>query len=500
MKKRFVEAVVSAVLCTALTFGQISFQPEIVSADVTPAVNLINNGDFTDGMSGWSTYFYSSNCATAKVNENYEFDMTVNYWDQWSYDNVSWYKISWQSILIQTVTIEKGKTYTLRFDGRASEDRTIQAGIKDNEAYRGYFNLTTEKRTYSKTFVARENQTQELQFLFGYMENEGAINPEGKHDVYISDVYLVEGDGSNIIVTPTITGVEEGGIYQKSVTPSVKYNKDYVVTLEYKGKTDTDYRTVDYTVGDEITMQGSYIITVADKYDLDNREIRSFCIDNSSIDMSKDYYFIKSRSNGKVLEGHGFKENGAIIQTAYAKRLSQLFSVENIGNSQYIIKSLSNQKVVAVNGQNNNGAGIVQQKYTGSNYQKWIKVSAKQGYTTLMNLGSGKVLDIPSASASEGIQLDQYESNNSNAQMWDIIKVDINKIVNGEERPDTSTEATWKKNAVIAPKEGKLTAAGPIYLSWYNNKKVGDIKSYEINFDNESTVTVAATNDSVMEY
>ncbi|MBE5958821.1 MAG: hypothetical protein E7254_08200 [Lachnospiraceae bacterium] len=500
MKKRFMKSVVSALLCVTMAFGPAGISAPKVSADVSPAVNLINNGDFTDGLSGWSTYFYSSNCATAKVNENYEFDMTVNYWDQWSYDNVSWFNISWQSILIQTVTIERGKTYTFRFDGYASENRTIQAGIKDNDAYRDYFNLTTNKTTYSKTFVAQDNLTQELQFLFGYMDKEGSINPEGKHDVYISDVYLVEGDGSNIVVTPTITGVEEDGIYQKAVKPSIKYNKEYIATLEYKSKTDTAFRVVDYTVGDEISNQGSYKLTVADKYNPDNREIRSFSINSDSVDLSKDYYLIKSRSNGKVLEGYGFKENGSVIQTTYQEKLSQLFSIEDVGSSQFILKLLSNNKVVAVNGQNGNGAGIVQQTYTGSNYQKWIKLNAKQGYITLMNLGSGKVLDIPSASASEGIQLDQYESNNSNAQMWDIIKVDINKILNGEEIPDTSTEQNWKKNAIIAPKEGKLIAAGPIYLKWYNNKKMGNVTSYEIEFDNESTVTIPATNDAVMEY
>ncbi|MCR5837969.1 MAG: RICIN domain-containing protein [Lachnospiraceae bacterium] len=505
MRKRLWKSVVSTVLCATfvlgqMTFGQFSFGTSEVQADVTPAVNLISNGDFTDGLSGWSTYFYSSNCATAKVNENYEFDMTVNYWDQWSYDNVSWFKISWQSILIQNVTIQQGKTYTLRFDGYASEDRTIQVGIKDKDAYKGNFNLTTEKRTYSKTFVSQDSMTQELQFLFGYMENEGAINPEGKHDVYISDVYFVEGDGSNIVVAPAITGVEEGGIYQKSVTPSVKYKKDYVATLEYKGKEDTNFKVIDYTVGDEISAQGSYKLTVADKNDPDNRVITSFIVDGDSIDFSKDYYFIKSRSNGKVLEAYGFKENGAIIQTSYKEKISQLYSFEDLGGSQFVIKSLSSGKVVAVNNQNNNGAGIVQQKYTGSNYQKWIKVRAQQGYTTFMNLGSGKVLDIPSASSSEGIQLDQYESNNSNAQMWDAIKVNIDEIVNGKEIPDTSTPDKWKKNAIIAPKEGKLTAAGPIYLTWYNNKAIGNVTSYEIKFDNESAVNVAATNDEIMEY
>ena len=500
MRNGLFKKIVATALCGVLSVGQLAVPVQKVEAAETAAVNLLTNGDFTEGMTGWSTYFYSSNCASAQINENYEFDMTVNYWDQWSYDGNSWYNISWQSILIQTVTIEAGKTYTFQFDGYASEPRTIQAGIKDNDAYRGYFDLTPTKTTYSKTFTAQSTQTQELQFLFGYMENEGAINPEGKHDVYISDVYLVEGDGSNIVNLPSIAGVDDDGEYITSVTPSVKYSKNYNAKLEYKENPDDEFSQIDYTVGDTISLNGYYRITVSD---LSNESIsvtKTFRIDSDRVDYSKEYYFIKSRSNGKVFESYGFKENGSIIQTTYAGKPSQLFTLEEVGSAQYKITSLSSNMVVAVNGETSNGAGIVQQTYTGSNFQKWIKVNGKQGYTILMNLGSGKVIDVPSASSSEGIQLDQYDNNDSNAQSWDIIKVDIDKVINGTQIPDTSTVDTWKTNSIIYPEEGKLAAAGPIFFKWYNNKSIGDVVSYEIIFDEEDIVTVTATDDDIMEY
>lgn len=493
------------ILCMALIFTQIQTDGKAeVNAAVMPAENLLTNGDFSDGLTGWNTYF-QGNSATAKVNSDYEMNMTIHWWEQVSYDNnQTFVKINWQAMLMQSVSLSAGKQYTVQFDAYASEPRSITSVIKEHNGWGGNFNLTTEKSTYKYTFDCNQDLSDiELQFLLGYVENGDYPVPEGKNDVYLSNVFLVEGDGSNIVITPGITGVDEGAEYIVPVTPGVNYSREYHVTLQYKADENGTFETMEgFQIGDVITENGFYKLIVSDADDSEISVIREFSIDTTKIDYSKDYYLIKSRSNGKVLEASGFAEDAPIIQSMYAKRTSQLFSMEDAGNGNIYIRSMTSGKVIGVqNNSNADGAKLVQQTADAqNNVQKWTKVSAAQGYISLKNVGTGKVIDVPSASSSEGIQMTQYTSNNSNAQQWDIIKTDVKEIVQDEILPDTSTEATWKVNAIIAPEENKLTAAGPIYLQWYNNKAMGEVEKYEIQFDNEETVTVAATDEAIMEY
>jgi len=498
MNNSFFRRIVSLMLCMVLIFSGVKYS-KIANADVAQAVNMLTNGDFSDGMTGWNTYFYNGNCVTSQVTDDFEFNLTVNYWDQWSYDGNTWYKIDWQAILIQNVYFEQGKTYTLQFDAYASEPRSIRAGVKDEE-YKITARLTEERQTFKYTFTVNKSFTQELQFMLGYIEDGDYPVPEGKHDIYISKVFMVEGDGSNIINTPIITGVDDDGDYAKPVTPEIRYDYSYNVELQYKSLAGGDYRKIAYTEGEPISEDGYYILTITDASNSNISVKKYFKINSQKVDMTKDYYFIKSRSSGKVLETHGFKENGAIVQSTYAEKLSQLFSIEEVGNGNCYIKSLSSGKVLTVNYNSNDGDGIIQQTYTGSNYQRWYRLNATQGYVSLKNIGSGKVIDVPSASSAEGIQMTQYTNNGSNAQQWDIIKVDIDKIMNGEPIPDTSTEKKWKKNVVAYPKEGELVAAGPIYFKWYNNDNMGEVAGYEIKFDDESVVTVDAFDEEIMEY
>ncbi|MCR5836544.1 MAG: RICIN domain-containing protein [Lachnospiraceae bacterium] len=489
---------ITLILSISLALGPASFsKQDVKAADV--AENMLVNGDFTDGLNGWNTYFFSSNCASAKVTDDFEFDMTVNYYDLWSsYGNL--YKISWQSMLIQKVTIEKDKTYTLQFDAYASESKTIKSGIKNDNTFNETYNLTTEKTTYTRTFTASSSKTEELQFQFGYMEDDGAINPEGKHDIYISDMYFVEGDSSNIVKKPSIYNVFDNGNYITEVTPGVRYDSAYTAELYYKSLGDNDYSIIPYTVGDTISEDGFYKLKVYNSNDPSISNEISFAIDRTSVDMTKDYFFIKSRSNGKALEAYGFGENSSIIQSSYKEKVSQLFTVNEVSNGKYYIQSLSSGKVIAINNDKANGAKLVQQTYTGNKYQQWTKEKAKQGYIYLKNVGSGKVIDVPSASSSEGIQLQQYEANESNAQMWDVIRVDIDKIINGDREPDVSTEELWKKNVITYPVADKLVAAGPIYFKWMNKIYDSSVEKYLIQFDNEQVVTVVPTEDDVMEY
>ncbi|MBT1688631.1 RICIN domain-containing protein [Dawidia soli] len=82
-----------------------------------------------------------------------------------------------------------------------------------------------------------------------------------------------------------------------------------------------------------------------------------------------------------------------------------------------------------VNEKFKDGVKIVQWSATsaGDLWQKW-QIIYKQTvnnipYYALMNLHSGKVLDVPNSSTTNGLQLQQYRYNGTNAQLWEIRQV-----------------------------------------------------------------------------
>jgi hypothetical protein len=84
---------------------------------------------------------------------------------------------------------------------------------------------------------------------------------------------------------------------------------------------------------------------------------------------------------------------------------------------------------IGINEKFKDGTKIVQWSATsaGDLWQKW-QVIYKQtvnniAYYALMNLHSGKVLDVPNSATTNGLQLQQYRYNGTNAQLWEIREV-----------------------------------------------------------------------------
>ena len=58
----------------------------------------------------------------------------------------------------------------------------------------------------------------------------------------------------------------------------------------------------------------------------------------------------------------------------------------------------------------------------GTNAQKWKDTHDSNGYVTLTNVNSGKVLDVYGGSSANGANVQQYSSNNTYAQKWIAVK------------------------------------------------------------------------------
>jgi hypothetical protein len=91
------------------------------------------------------------------------------------------------------------------------------------------------------------------------------------------------------------------------------------------------------------------------------------------------------------------------------------------------IKCNSSGKFLAVNsaqGSNNAGTGLIQYDYTGDGTQQWAIVPKTSSSSCLiLNIASGKVIDVPGSTQKAGTQLIQWYENDNENQLWNQINV-----------------------------------------------------------------------------
>jgi hypothetical protein len=78
--------------------------------------------------------------------------------------------------------------------------------------------------------------------------------------------------------------------------------------------------------------------------------------------------------------------------------------------SYWIIVNEASGLALSNNGAQNNGGAIVQEPRNGSTTQNWLLTSLGSGFYTLKNENSGKVLDLPSGSLTNGTLLQQWQA------------------------------------------------------------------------------------------
>lgn len=123
---------------------------------------------------------------------------------------------------------------------------------------------------------------------------------------------------------------------------------------------------------------------------------------------------------------NGSKSSGANIQLYTANgTLAQEYIFKRLNNGYYTITNVKSAKVLDVkNGTKKNGGNVWQYKPNGTYAQQWELKFDAQGYATIKNRQSGKVLDIASAKFKNGTNIQQWTSNGTNAQKWLILDSD----------------------------------------------------------------------------
>jgi len=133
--------------------------PRTVQAVFVSSSNLIVNGDFANGTTGWTPSAWSPDgkaAGTPAVKSGvFTFDVTDGGTDNW---NVQ--------IFQTAVPFVKGTTYTLSFDAAASKARSIKVyanlGALDEAVALG-----TATKTYAYTFVSDSTESGKLSFDIG---------------------------------------------------------------------------------------------------------------------------------------------------------------------------------------------------------------------------------------------------------------------------------------------------------------------------------------------
>src|ERR1700744_1875299 len=127
------------------------------------------------------------------------------------------------------------------------------------------------------------------------------------------------------------------------------------------------------------------------------------------------------------------------------------FTMENVASSKYCeVSGVTNQGTKLLD-----GTGLQQYAASISNgktdrWQEWQFAKQSNGYYTIMNLNSGKYIDVPGSTTTSGATLDQYRGNLTDAQYWTVTAVGSNyKITN-------------KANGLAITNHGNSTSNGTV--------------------------------------
>ncbi len=481
---------------------------EPVFVTILPADgNLVENGNFENGFSGWITWFNERYSGTANMTNDYRvavnMEFFLNWWTEWGDQGpVDW---STQLHTPENIQVERGKTYKLSFKASSTVKRPIAVELTGMKMPKRYFLLDTEEQTFTETYTAEQTGMVSLTFLLGqftktaYEDYPFTIENFQKHTMYFTDVSLVDDSRTEEYKkVPSIIGVNEGKTYKAPVSAKVNYrDNEYTVVLTKNGQ------AVPYTEGTEIKENGEYVITVTDKDDPSITATKHFTID-INLDYSKGYLVIANKSTEKVIEAGGTKAGRPVVQSTYAGRASQFFaldvpdSVENPDSSEYVVlRSMATDLVVDVeNSSTEDGAQLILNDYSGSDSQLWkVDETVHQGFVKFENKASGLVINVNGASKTDGLPLNQSANTgngdegqqSTDGQRWDIIRtINVQEAIEGK-KIDVSTPSAWQKNAVITPIADELNPAGQITTEFY---PLEGATSYDIYFDGEKVYTI----------
>jgi aryl-phospho-beta-D-glucosidase BglC (GH1 family) len=143
---------------------------------------------------------------------------------------------------------------------------------------------------------------------------------------------------------------------------------------------------------------------------------------STSINPGVWYNVVNTNSGSCVDAANRATANGTAVQqwACGAQQTNQEWQFQAAGNGAYSItvRAQPGQVLDVVNVGTVNGSLIQLWSYGGGANQQWTPVSVGAGLYKLVNVASGRCLDVPAASAANGVQLQIYDCNGTGAQSF----------------------------------------------------------------------------------
>lgn len=158
-------------------------EPEDVFPDIPAGTNLITNGDFSDGETGWNAYILSADLGT-KVVENGKIVYTVNKpgTEEW---NVK--------LTQEPLTLEGGKKYHFTFKVTSSTDRKIKYVFQDPKNGYAWYG--------GETLDLKANEEKTVDYTVDLTGKETSTMIQMNVNMGILDVYNEDGTKTSYVPT-----------------------------------------------------------------------------------------------------------------------------------------------------------------------------------------------------------------------------------------------------------------------------------------------------------
>lgn len=138
-----------------------------------------------------------------------------------------------------------------------------------------------------------------------------------------------------------------------------------------------------------------------------------------------DYFMIKNRNSGKLLEifGNSTADGAEATQWGDTGYPCQLWAFVPAGGGYfYIVNKNSGKYLDVASSSLSDGARIVQQPYSGGHSQQWSLTLTDNGYFKIINRNSGKLLEVYGNSPNDGAEVVQWGETGVNGQQWTLVK------------------------------------------------------------------------------
>ncbi len=201
---------------------------------LTAGSNLLENPEFDEGTSGWQLQDFSgvSNPWSVVTNAGLSGSNAI-FVDVVSNSNTSWH-IQVKQIL--KFKLKSGRTYAIRFMGKAQSSRNITVALRGDGSNSDYWNsnvaLTTSAQSFNLTFpfVSAENPN-ETTFSLAFYLARGVVSDVWLDKVIVEDITgITPVTGINIAPTALNLDVSASGQLTPTIAPSNATNQNIIWT------------------------------------------------------------------------------------------------------------------------------------------------------------------------------------------------------------------------------------------------------------------------------